>query len=167
MRGAGAISAFYRVKWSPMLSNRHRRCCTGGPGAGNARCALASICRRPVSLSLGGGFSQLAHLSPQTASSGQIVWSVSLPRIIMAAAGGMRFDRADPRLTKRVPEPAGRPLMSLASTSGSAFGGTLAILLGLRHRTDDDLDLSLPACWPHAGIYLIAALQGRRKTRWC
>ena len=50
--------------------------------------AIASLCLGQYPLSLAEVFRQLAHLSPLDGVAGQVVWSVRLPRIVMALLAG-------------------------------------------------------------------------------
>ncbi|VFS59720.1 Probable ABC transporter permease protein HI_1471 [Raoultella planticola] len=71
-----------------MLSNRHPALLQGGLALATLLIAVASLCAGQYHLSLSEVFSQLGHLSPADGVAGQIVWSVRLPRVIMALLAG-------------------------------------------------------------------------------
>ena len=107
-------------------------------------------------------FSQLGHLSSADGVAGQIVWSVRLPRVIMALLAGGALGLCGATLQGVFQNPLVDPHI-IGVTSGSAFGGTLAILLGL------DTVLMMTSTFGFGLlalmlVYLIAALQGRENT---
>ena len=107
-------------------------------------------------------FSQLGHLSSADGVAGQIVWSVRLPRVIMALLAGGALGLCGATLQGVFQNPLVDPHI-IGVTSGSAFGGTLAILLGL------DTVLMMTSTFGFGLlalmlVYLIVALQGRENT---
>ena len=113
-----------------MLSNRHPALLQGGLALATLLIAVASLCAGQYHLSLSDVFSQLGHLSPADGVAGQIVWSVRLPRVIMALLAGGALGLCGATLQGVFQNPLVDPHI-IGVTSGSAFGGTLAILLGL------------------------------------
>ena len=97
--------------------------------------AIASLCLGQYPLSLAEVFRQLAHLSPLDGVAGQVVWSVRLPRIVMALLAGGALGLCGATLQGVFQNPLVDPHI-IGVTSGSAFGGTLAILLGLNAALD-------------------------------
>ena len=124
--------------------------------------AIASLCLGQYPLSLAEVFRQLAHLSPLDGAAGQVVWSVRLPRIVMALLAGGALGLCGATLQGVFQNPLVDPHI-IGVTSGSAFGGTLAILLGLNAA----LMMASTFLFGLAAlmlVYLIAALQGREST---
>ena len=124
--------------------------------------AIASLCLGQYPLSLAEVFRQLAHLSPLDGVAGQVVWSVRLPRIVMALLAGGALGLCGATLQGVFQNPLVDPHI-IGVTSGSAFGGTLAILLGLNAA----LMMASTFLFGLAAlmlVYLIAALQGREST---
>ena len=145
-----------------MLSNRHPALLQGGLALATLLIAVASLCAGQYHLSLSDVFSQLGHLSPADGVAGQIVWSVRLPRVIMALLAGGALGLCGATLQGVFQNPLVDPHI-IGVTSGSAFGGTLAILLGL------DSVLMMTSTFGFGLlalmlVYLIAALQGRENT---
>lgn len=145
-----------------MLSNRHPALLQGGLALATLLIAVASLCAGQYHLSLSDVFSQLGHLSPADGVAGQIVWSVRLPRVIMALLAGGALGLCGATLQGVFQNPLVDPHI-IGVTSGSAFGGTLAILLGL------DTVLMMTSTFGFGLlalmlVYLIAALQGRENT---
>ena len=124
--------------------------------------AIASLCLGQYPLSLAEVFRQLTHLSPLDGVAGQVVWSVRLPRIVMALLAGGALGLCGATLQGVFQNPLVDPHI-IGVTSGSAFGGTLAILLGLNAA----LMMASTFLFGLAAlmlVYLIAALQGREST---
>ncbi|HHT0091375.1 TPA: FecCD family ABC transporter permease [Raoultella planticola] len=145
-----------------MLSNRHPALLQGGLALATLLIAVASLCAGQYHLSLSEVFSQLGHLSSADGVAGQIVWSVRLPRVIMALLAGGALGLCGATLQGVFQNPLVDPHI-IGVTSGSAFGGTLAILLGL------DTVLMMTSTFGFGLlalmlVYLIAALQGRENT---
>ncbi|PCQ05974.1 ABC transporter permease, partial [Klebsiella pneumoniae] len=102
----------------------------------------------------------LVHLPPGEGVIGQIVWSVRLPRVVMALLAGGALGLCGATLQGVFQNPLVDPHI-IGVTAGSAFGGTLAILLGRLGSLlmmASDLFLRLVAL---GLIYALAALQGR------
>ncbi len=145
-----------------MLSNRHPALLQGALALATLWIAVTSLCVGQYHLSLSEVFSQLAHLSPADGVAGQIVWSVRLPRVTMALLAGGALGLCGAALQGVFQNPLVDPHI-IGVTSGSAFGGTLAILLGL------DSVLMMTSTFGFGLlalmlVYLIAALQGRENT---
>ncbi len=113
-----------------MLSNRHPALLQGGLALATLLIAVTSLCLGQYPLGLGEVFRQLGHLSPADGVAGQIVWSVRLPRVVMALLAGGALGLCGATLQGVFQNPLVDPHI-IGVTSGSAFGGTLAILLGL------------------------------------
>jgi len=145
-----------------MLSNRHPALLQGGLALATLLIAVTSLCLGQYPLGLGEVFRQLGHLSPADGVAGQIVWSVRLPRVVMALLAGGALGLCGATLQGVFQNPLVDPHI-IGVTSGSAFGGTLAILLGL------DTLLMMASTFGFGLlalmlVYLIAALQGRENT---
>jgi iron complex transport system permease protein len=107
-------------------------------------------------------FHQLTHYSPSSGIAGQVVWSVRLPRILMALLAGGALGLCGATLQGVFHNPLVDPHI-IGVTSGSAFGGTLAILLGL----DPMLMMGSTFFFGLSAlilVYAIAALQGRENA---
>lgn len=104
--------------------------------------AVASLCFGQYPLSLSAVGHTLVHLPPGEGVIGQIVWSVRLPRVVMALLVGGALGLCGATLQGVFQNPLVDPHI-IGVTAGSAFGGTLAILLGGRQSADDGLDLFL------------------------
>ena len=145
-----------------MLSNRHPALVQCTLALVTLLIAVASICFGQYPLSLAEVFRQLAHLSPVDGVAGQVVWSVRLPRIVMALLAGGALGLCGATLQGVFQNPLVDPHI-IGVTSGSAFGGTLAILLGLNTllMMTSTFFFGLAAL---ILVYLIAALQGREST---
>lgn len=93
---------------------------------------------------------------------GQIVWSVRLPRVVMAPAGRGRAGAVRRHLAGRVPEPAGGPAHHRGDRRLRLWRHA-GYPVGRRQSADDGLDLffGLVAL---GLIYALAALQGRDST---
>ncbi len=92
--------------------------------------AVASLCFGQYPLSL----SAVGHTPGPSAAGegviGQIVWSVRLPRVVMALLAGGALGLCGATLQGVFQNPLVDPHI-IGVTAGSAFGGTLAILLGV------------------------------------
>ncbi|MFE1282416.1 FecCD family ABC transporter permease [Klebsiella aerogenes] len=145
-----------------MRSNLHWALLHGGLAAATLFIAIASLCLGQYHLSLNEVFHELTHGAPGSGVAGQIVWSVRLPRVAMALLAGGSLGLCGATLQGVFHNPLVDPHI-IGVTSGSAFGGTLAILLGL------DI-VSMMGCTFFFGlaalalVYLIATLQGRENT---
>ncbi|MCY2229151.1 iron chelate uptake ABC transporter family permease subunit, partial [Klebsiella pneumoniae] len=124
--------------------------------------AVASLCFGQYPLSLSTVGHTLVHLPPGEGVIGQIVWSVRLPRVVMALLAGGALGLCGATLQGVFQNPLVDPHI-IGVTAGSAFGGTLAILLGVG-------SLLMMASTFFFGlvalglIYALAALQGRDST---
>ena len=76
---------------------------------GSLAIAVASLCFGQYPLSLSAVGHTLVHLPPGEGVIGQIVWSVRLPRVVMALLAGGALGLCWRHLAGRVPEPAGGP----------------------------------------------------------
>lgn len=145
-----------------MRSNLHWALLHGGLAAATLFIAIASLCLGQYHLGLNEVFHELTHGAPGSGVAGQIVWSVRLPRVAMALLAGGSLGLCGATLQGVFHNPLVDPHI-IGVTSGSAFGGTLAILLGL------DI-VSMMGCTFFFGlaalalVYLIATLQGRENT---
>ena len=92
--------------------------------------AVASLCFGQFPLSLSAVGHTLIHLPPGEGVIGQIVWSVRLPRVVIALLAGGALGLCGATLQGVFQNPLVDPHI-IGVTSGSAFGGTLAILLGV------------------------------------
>jgi iron complex transport system permease protein len=120
--------------------------------------AIASL-PRAVSVKPGGSFSPAGASFSSTASPA-VVWSVRLPRIVMALLAGGALGLCGATLQGVFQNPLVDPHI-IGVTSGSAFGGTLAILLGLNAA----LMMASTFLFGLAAlmlVYLIAALGARK-----
>lgn len=123
---------------------------------------IGSLCLGQFPLSLSDVFHQLTHFSNEQSMSGQIVWSVRLPRILMALLAGGALGLCGATLQGVFHNPLVDPHI-IGVTSGSAFGGTLAILLGL----EPVLMMGSTFFFGLAAlilVYAIAALQGKENA---
>jgi iron complex transport system permease protein len=121
-----------------MLSNRHPALLQGGLALATLCCRLAV--RSITSLS---AYSASWDLSPADGVAGQIVWSVRLPRVIMALLAGGALGLCGATLQGVFQN----PLVDPYHWRHLRFRGTLAILLGL----DTVLMMTSTfgfACWP-------------------
>lgn len=124
--------------------------------------AIISLCFGQYPLPLSDVLWQLFHPTAPADIAQQIVWSVRLPRVLMALLAGGALGLCGATLQGVFQNPLVDPHI-IGVTSGAAFGGTLAILLGF----SAPLMMSstfffglLALCL----VYLIAALQGREST---
>lgn len=138
-----------------MRSNLHWPLLHGGLTAATLFIAIASLCLGQYHLSLNEVFHELTHGAPDSGIAGQIVWSVRLPVVAMALLAGGSLGLCGATLQGVFHNPLVDPHI-IGVTSGSAFGGTLAILLGF------DI-ISMMGCTFFFGlaalalVYLIAA----------
>ncbi|MRS16866.1 iron chelate uptake ABC transporter family permease subunit [Enterobacteriaceae bacterium RIT691] len=123
---------------------------------------LASLCLGQYQLPVMTVIHQLAHPFNGQDIASQIVWTVRLPRITLAFLAGAALGLSGSTLQGVFRNPLVDPHI-IGVTSGAAFGGTLAILLGLSPWM---MMGSTFACGLGALglIYLIASLQGRENT---
>ncbi|MFK3659895.1 FecCD family ABC transporter permease [Scandinavium sp. NPDC088450] len=124
--------------------------------------ALASLCLGQYRLPLNEVIQHLLHPHTQKGIASQIVWSVRLPRITLAFLAGAALGLSGATLQGVFRNPLVDPHI-IGVTSGSAFGGTLAILLGFSPL----LMMSSTFAFGLAAlglVYLIASLQGRENT---
>jgi iron complex transport system permease protein len=145
-----------------MRSNAYWTLLHGGLAAATLFIAVASLCLGQYPLSLGDVFHQLTSWASGDGVAGQIVWSVRLPRVVMALLAGGALGLCGATLQGVFQNPLVDPHI-IGVTSGSAFGGTLAILLGL----DTVLMMGSTFFFGLAAlalVYLIATLQGREST---
>ncbi|MRT51276.1 MULTISPECIES: iron ABC transporter permease [Enterobacteriaceae] len=145
-----------------MRSNRHSALLQSGLALTTLVIALASLCVGQYHLSPAAVITQLTQAPPGDGIAGQIVWSVRLPRVVMALLAGGALGLCGATLQGVFQNPLVDPHI-IGVTSGSAFGGTLAILLGL------DTLLMMASTFGFGLlalmlVYLIAALQGRENT---
>lgn len=124
--------------------------------------AVGSLCLGQFRLSVGDVLSQLFTLTTPDGPARQIVWSVRLPRILIALLAGGALGLCGAVLQGVFQNPLVDPHI-IGVTSGSAFGGTLAILLGFSPvvMTASTFSFGLAALML---VWLIAALQGRENT---
>lgn len=124
--------------------------------------AVVSLCFGQYPLPLSDVLGQLTHPTAPASIAQQVVWSVRLPRILMALLAGGALGLCGATLQGVFQNPLVDPHI-IGVTSGSAFGGTLAILLGvsapLMMASTFFFGL-LALCL----VYLIAAIQGREST---
>lgn len=146
-----------------MHNNIHRwTLLHGGLAAATLFIAVVSLCLGQYPLSLSEVFHQLLQGAPGSGVAGQIVWSVRLPRVVMALLAGGALGLCGATLQGVFQNPLVAPHI-IGVTSGSAFGGTLAILLGF----DTVLMMGSTFFFGLAAlvlVYLIARLQGREST---
>ena len=91
---------------------------------------VSSLCLGQYPLSLSEVFYHLTHYSDAEGIASQIVWTVRLPRILIALLAGGALGLCGATLQGVFHNPLVDPHI-IGVTSGAAFGGTLAILLGL------------------------------------
>ncbi|MFW0767798.1 FecCD family ABC transporter permease [Trabulsiella odontotermitis] len=124
--------------------------------------AMGSLCLGQYRLSIGDVVTQLLPSDNAGGIASQIVWSVRLPRVVMALLAGGALGLCGATLQGVFQNPLVDPHI-IGVTSGSAFGGTLAILLGLSPllMMSSTFGFGLAAL---VLVYAIAALQGREST---
>jgi iron complex transport system permease protein len=123
---------------------------------------MGSLCLGQYRLSMGEVVTQLLHASSPEGTAGQIVWSVRLPRILMALLAGGALGLCGAVLQGVFQNPLVDPHI-IGVTSGSAFGGTLVILLGFSPllMMTSTFSFGLAAL---ILVWLIASFQGRENT---
>ncbi|MCM6452140.1 iron ABC transporter permease [Klebsiella pneumoniae] len=136
-----------------MPANHHPWLVQGSLALATLGIAVASLCFGQYPLSLSAVGHTLVHLPPGEGVIGQIVWSVRLPRVVMALLAGGALGLCGATLQGVFQNPLVDPHI-IGVTAGSAFGGTLAILLGVG-------SLLMMASTFFFGL---AALQGRDST---
>ena len=124
--------------------------------------AVSSLCLGQYKLSIGQVLAQFAQPHNTLTIAHQIVWDVRLPRILLALLAGGALGLCGATLQGVFQNPLVDPHI-IGVTSGSAFGGTLAILLGL------SMPLMMATTFFFGLlalmlVYLLAALQGRENT---
>ncbi|MCT4704941.1 iron ABC transporter permease [Enterobacteriaceae bacterium H16N7] len=123
---------------------------------------IGSLCLGQYPLALSDVFHQLIHFSHPEGMASQIVWSVRLPRVLIALLAGGALGLCGATLQGVFHNPLVDPHI-IGVTSGSAFGGALAILLGLTPvmMMGSTFAFGLTAL---VLVYAIAALQGRENA---
>ncbi|MBB1201100.1 iron ABC transporter permease [Enterobacteriaceae bacterium 89] len=124
--------------------------------------ALISLCLGQYRLSLHEVVQRLLQPNAIDDIARQVVWTVRLPRLTMAFLAGAALGLSGATLQGVFRNPLVDPHI-IGVTSGSAFGGTLAILLGLGPllMMGSTFTFGLAAL---GLVYLIATLQGREST---
>jgi iron complex transport system permease protein len=124
--------------------------------------ALVSLCLGQYHLSIGDVVTHLLHPDAPNDIAGQVVWTVRLPRVVMVFLCGAALGLSGATLQGVFRNPLVDPHI-IGVTSGAAFGGTLAILLGLSplFMMGSTFSFGLAAL---GLVYLIATLQGREST---
>lgn len=156
------ISVFTAWRGRQMPANSQPWLVQGSLALATLAIAVASLCFGQYPLSLSAVGHTLVHLPPGEGVIGQIVWSVRLPRVVMALLAGGALGLCGATLQGVFQNPLVDPHI-IGVTAGSAFGGTLAILLGVG-------SLLMMASTFFFGlvalglIYALAALQGRDST---
>ena len=123
---------------------------------------IASLCLGQYRLGPDVVLERLMHPFAFQDIASQVVWSVRLPRVIMAFMAGAALGLSGATLQGVFRNPLVDPHI-IGVTSGAAFGGTLAILLGLTPllMMGSTFAFGLAAL---GLVYLIATLQGREST---
>lgn len=123
---------------------------------------VSSLCLGQYPLSLSEVFYHLTHYSDAEGIGSQVIWTVRLPRILMALLAGGALGLCGATLQGVFHNPLVDPHI-IGVTSGAAFGGTLAILLGLSPwlMMGSTFFFGLTAL---ILVYAIAALQGLENT---
>ena len=123
---------------------------------------VSSLCLGQYPLSLSEVFYHLTHYSDAEGIASQVIWTVRLPRILMALLAGGALGLCGATLQGVFHNPLVDPHI-IGVTSGAAFGGTLAILLGLSPwlMMGSTFFFGLTAL---ILVYAIAALQGLENT---
>lgn len=123
--------------------------------------AMVSLCLGQYALDLPTVVGSLLHPGGSDIAA-QVVWHVRLPRIVMALLAGGALGVCGATLQGVFRNPLVDPHI-IGVTSGAAFGGTLAILLGFAPllMMTSTFGFGLAALML---VYLIASLQGREST---
>ena len=123
---------------------------------------VSSLCLGQYPLSLREVFYQLTHFGDAQGIASQVIWTVRLPRILMALLAGGALGLCGATLQGVFHNPLVDPHI-IGVTSGADFGGTLAILLGLEPwlMMGSTFFFGLAAL---ILVYAIAALQGLENT---
>lgn len=145
-----------------MRISSHAKTVQGGLMLLTLAVAVSSLCLGQYKLSIGQVLAQFAQPHNTLAIAHQIVWDVRLPRILLALLAGGALGLCGATLQGVFQNPLVDPHI-IGVTSGSAFGGTLAILLGL------SMPLMMATTFFFGLlalmlVYLLAALQGRENT---
>ncbi|MGU3523023.1 FecCD family ABC transporter permease [Enterobacteriaceae bacterium C23F] len=145
-----------------MLSEARFRLLQSGLIAFSLLLALVSLCLGQYHLPLSDVLARLVSPEAQQDIAAQVVWSVRLPRVLMAFLCGGALGLSGATLQGVFRNPLVDPHI-IGVTSGAAFGGTLAILLGLSPllMMGSTFGFGLMAL---GLVYLIATLQGREST---
>ncbi len=124
--------------------------------------ALVSLCLGQYHLPMSDVVTHLLHPYTTNDIAGQVVWTVRLPRVVMTFLCGTALGLSGATLQGVFRNPLVDPHI-IGVTSGAAFGGTLAILLGLSPllMMGSTFGFGLAAL---GLVYLIATLQGREST---
>ncbi|MCS2147446.1 FecCD family ABC transporter permease [Scandinavium manionii] len=124
--------------------------------------ALVSLCLGQYHLPMSDVVTHLLHPYTTNDIAGQVVWTVRLPRVVMTFLCGAALGLSGATLQGVFRNPLVDPHI-IGVTSGAAFGGTLAILLGLSPllMMGSTFGFGLAAL---GLVYLIATLQGREST---
>ncbi|QKN81657.1 FecCD family ABC transporter permease [Scandinavium goeteborgense] len=124
--------------------------------------ALVSLGLGQYHLPIGDVVTHLLHPDAPNEIAGQVVWTVRLPRVVMAFLCGAALGLSGATLQGVFRNPLVDPHI-IGVTSGAAFGGTLAILLGLSPllMMGSTFGFGLAAL---GLVYLISTLQGREST---
>nr|WP_159465493.1 iron ABC transporter permease [Scandinavium goeteborgense] len=124
--------------------------------------ALVSLGLGQYHLTIGDVVTHLLHPDAPNEIAGQVVWTVRLPRVVMAFLCGAALGLSGATLQGVFRNPLVDPHI-IGVTSGAAFGGTLAILLGLSPllMMGSTFGFGLAAL---GLVYLISTLQGREST---
>ncbi|MGU3412815.1 FecCD family ABC transporter permease [Enterobacteriaceae bacterium C34A] len=145
-----------------MLSEARFRLLQSGLITFSLLLALISLCMGQYHLPLSDVLARLISPEAQQDIAAQVVWSVRLPRVLMAFLCGGALGLSGATLQGVFRNPLVDPHI-IGVTSGAAFGGTLAILLGLSPllMMGSTFGFGLMAL---GLVYLIATLQGREST---
>ncbi|MDQ4428085.1 iron ABC transporter permease [Yokenella regensburgei] len=155
-------SVFIASNGSQTVTNKRFACLQAGLILLTVVLALASLCLGQYRLSLPEVISQMIRTADAGGIAEQVVWSVRLPRVITALLAGGALGLCGATLQGVFRNPLVDPHI-IGVTSGAAFGGTLAILLGLSPM----LMMSSTFTFGLAAlglVYAVAALQNREST---
>ncbi len=123
---------------------------------------FGSLCLGQYPLALSDVFHQLTHFPRSDGMVSQIIWTVRLPRVLIALLAGGALGLCGATLQGVFHNPLVDPHI-IGVTSGSAFGGALAILLGL-HPVLMMGSTFLFGLTALILVYAVAALQGRENA---